>query len=532
MHRTSSRWPVRIVLLQGDDMKRTSSISLLLAGVAASLIAPSAMAAATCASLAQGVHIPNVTITVAAEVPAGGFRLPAGTAGPAGPSSNFSTLPGFCRVAATSRPTADSDIRFEVWMPLAGWNGKFVGGGNGVWAGTVAYGDMITPLSRGYATAASDVGHQGNALDGSFLIQHPEKLIDFGHRAVHETAVAAKAVIAAFYGSGPTRSLYSSCSTGGRIGLMEAYRYPDDYDGISAMAPANGMVPLMASSLWSGQATMKDDASRIPPPKFAMINKAVLEACDAKDGVKDGIVSNPPACRFDPGVLKCKGPDAPDCLTAAQVAAMHAIYAGPKNPRTHQQIYPGFSVGSEGQLPVVAMGAEPFPVAMTFYRGPVFNDPKWNFRSFDYDHDEDRAMAYGHDALDVPPTGLGRFFDGKHKLLLSHGWADGLIPSQSTVNFYEALVKNIGPAHARDGVRLFMVPGMAHCAGGSGPSNIDVLGAIDTWVATGNAPARLVASNPPNAPARTRPLCAHPKIAKYSGSGSTDKESSFRCEAP
>jgi feruloyl esterase len=505
---------------------------LLLSAGSVYLTATPVHAAPSCGALSQELKLPNTTITLATEVPAGALKLPSAGGGPGGPPTNFAALPAFCRVAGTIRPTPDSDIRFEVWMPLSGWNGKFVGGGNGVWAGSIAYGDMVAPLSRGYATAASDVGHQGNPLDGSFLTGHPEKLIDFGHRAVHETAVAAKATISAFYGNGPKRSLYASCSTGGRIGLMEAYRYPDDYDGISAMAPANQMVPLMVMSLWTGAATMKDPASSIPSPKMALVQKAALEACDANDGVKDGIITNPPACHFDPGVLQCKAGDAADCLTAAQVTALRAIYGGPKNPRTGKQIYPGLSVGSEAQMPVLTMGKEPFPVATSFFRGPVFNDPSWRFGSFDYDHDVERAMAYGSDALDVPPTGLDRFFAGKRKLLLSHGWADGLIPSQSTVNFYQALVKDIGPRRAREDVRLFMVPGMGHCGGGSGPSNVDMLGAIDQWVETGKAPERLVASNPPGRPARTRPLCPYPKVAQYTGSGNTDEEKNFRCAAP
>ncbi len=492
----------------------------------------SANAAASCAALSRELALPHTTITLATEVAAGAFTLPQAGGGPGGPPMNFSALPAFCRVAGTIRPTADSDIRFEVWMPLSGWNGKFVGGGNGVWAGSIAYGDLITPLSRGYATAASDVGHQGSPLDGNFLTGHPEKLADFGHRAVHETAVAAKAAISAFYGNAPKRSLYASCSTGGRIGLMEAYRYPEDYDAISAMAPANQMVPLMVMSLWTGAATMKDPQSSIPPPKFALVQKAALEACDANDAVKDGIITNPPACHFDPAVLQCKAGDAADCLTGPQVAALQAIYAGPKNPRTGKQIYPGLSVGSEAQMPALTLGKEPFPVATTFFRGPVFNDPAWDFRSFDYDHDVERAMAYGSDALDVPATGLRRFLAGGRKLLLSHGWADGLIPAQSTVNFYQAVVQDAGKQRAGQDVRLFMVPGMGHCGGGSGPSAVDVLGAIDQWVETGKAPERLVASNPPGLPARTRPLCAYPKVAKYADSGNTDEEKNFRCEAP
>jgi feruloyl esterase len=511
-------------------MERISITSVLLLAVV--FTALPVHAGSSCSALSQNLKLSHTTITLVDEVPAGAFRPPGAGGAPGGPPANFAALPAFCRVAGTSQPTSDSDIRFEVWLPLSGWNGKFVGGGNGVWAGSIAYGDMITPLAHGYATAASDVGHQGSPMDGTFFSGHPEKLIDFGHRAVHETALAAKAIISAFYGNAPTRSLYVSCSTGGRIGLMEAYRYPEDYDGISAMAPANPMVPLMVSSLWTGAATMKDPASNIPQAKFALVQKAALEACDANDGVKDGIITNPLACHFDPGVLECKAGDAADCLTKGQVIALRAIYEGPKNPRTGKQIFPGFSVGSEAQVAVLTMGKEPFPVATSFFRGSVFKDPSWDFRSFDYDHDVDRAVAYGSDAIDVPPTGLGRFFAANHKLLLSHGWADGLIPPQSTVNFYQALVKDIGQRRADQDVRLFMVPGMGHCGGGSGPSNIDMLGAIDQWVQTGKAPAQLIASNPPGRPVRTRPLCPHPEVATYSGHGDTDEAQNFHCDAP
>jgi hypothetical protein len=502
--------------------------------MAAAATPPSAVPAqGRCTSLAQTLQLaPHVSVTGVEPVAAGSFQLP-GMPGPAamGPRLDFSSLPAFCRVTATSRPTADSEIRFEVWMPLEGWNGKFVGGGNGVWAGSIAYGDMVTPLSRGYATAASDVGHQGSPLDGSFLAGHPEKLVDFGHRAVHETAVAAKATIAAFYGRAPQRSLYASCSTGGRIGLMQAYRYPDDYDGISAMAPANPMVPLMVMSLWTGAATMKDEASRVTPAQLAMVGKAAVAACDADDGVADGIIRHPPSCRFDPVVLQCKGTDAADCLTAPQVAALRAIYAGPHNPRTGARIYPGLAVGSEAQMPALTMGREPFPVATTFFKGPVFNNPQWDFRSFDYDRDTQRALDYGSEALDIPPTGLRRFLEGGRKLLLSHGWSDGLIPAQSTVEFYENLLKDVGPQRAGNGVRLFMAPGMAHCAGGAGPSVLDMLGEIDRWVESGVAPERIIARNPPGQPARSRPLCPHPQVAVYAGAGSTDDAANFRCAA-
>jgi feruloyl esterase len=487
--------------------------------------------AADCSKLAS-LKLPHTEITLAQEIAAGAFKAPPepGAGFPIPPDA-YAHLPAFCRVAGTSRPTPDSDIRFEVWLPASSWNGKFVGTGNGVWAGSVPYFAMVEPLMLGYATMATDDGHQGSPLDASFAAGHPEKLIDFGHRAVHETTVVAKEVIAALYGKKTQRSLFVSCSTGGRQGLMEAYRYPADYEGISSMAPANPMTPLLISSLWTGNATLKDSASRIPPPKFAMIHQAVLQACDANDGVKDGIVSAPGACKFDPAALQCKGDEGPQCLTAPQIAALRAIYQGPRNPRTGQQIHPGFSVSSEPMFPIQAGGPEPFPVATTYMRSLVFKDPKWYFTKFDYDKDAARAIQVGSDALDVPATGIDKFIAGGGRLLMSHGWADGLIPAMATVNFYSDLTAHLGVKKA-DSTRLFMIPGMGHCAGGEGPFMWNAIATLDNWVTTGKAPERIVASNPPGAPPRTRPLCPWPQEAQYSGAGSTDEEKSFKCAAP
>jgi feruloyl esterase len=509
-------------------VKTTATVSIALLCVA--LHSRSAHAA-DCGKLADQ-HLPNTTITLAESVAAGSFKPPGEARGPGVPAAPFEKLPAFCRVAGTIKPTPDSDIRFEVWLPAAEWNGKFVGVGNGVWAGAISYFEMVSPLQRGYATAATDDGHQGNPLDASFAVGHPEKLVDFGHRAPHEMTVAAKATIAAYYGKQPARSLFASCSTGGRQGLMEAYRYPYDYDGISSMAPANPMVPLMVSSLWTGFATLKDDVSRIPPPKFMMVHKAVGDACDADDGVKDGIISTPGRCRFDLAALQCKASDAPDCLTAPQVAAIRAIYDGPKNARTGKPVFAGFERGSEPMFPIQTMGPEPFAVATTFLRGLVFHDPKWDFRTFDYDKDVTRALKAASAVLDVPPDGLNTFVSGGRKLLLTHGWADGLIPARNTVEFYTALSGHIGKKKTEQATRLFMVPGMGHCSGGEGPFVIDVISAIDNWVGTGRAPERIIASNPPGAPARTRPLCPYPQEAAYSGSGSTDDEKNFRCATP
>jgi hypothetical protein len=487
--------------------------------------------AADCRQL-SGLKLDHTQITLAEAVQPGAFAPPAGAGagGPPAPPNAYAHLPGFCRVAGTSRPTTDSDIRFEVWMPMSNWNGRFVGVGNGVWAGSITYFSMLQPLAMGYATAATDDGHQGNPLDASFAAGHPEKLIDFGYRAPHEMTAIAKAVIAAFYGKEANRSLFVSCSTGGRQGLMEAYRYPQDYDGISSMAPANPMVGLMVSSLWTGNATLKDAASHIPPAKFALLHKATVAACDAADGVEDGIISDPRRCHFNPAVLECKSGDAPDCLTSAQVAAVRAIYQGPRNPHTGESIFPGFEPGSEAMFPIQTAGPEPFGVAFTFMRDLVFHDAKWDFRSFDYDQDVTRAMQAGSAQLDVPPKGLEAFLSSGRKLLLSHGWADGLIPPMSTVKFYTELNRTLGPKKTT-GARLFLIPGMGHCAGGDGPFVFDAISTVDQWVDTGHAPERIVVSNPPGAPARTRPLCPHPQEAVYTGLGSTDDEKSFKCAA-
>jgi hypothetical protein len=484
--------------------------------------------AAGCEQL-TALKLPHTEITLAESVAAGAFKPPHGAAAMGMPPGAYDRLPPFCRVAGTVRPSADSDIRFEVWLPASGWNGKFVGTGNGVWAGSITYFSLVEPLSKGYATAATDDGHQGSPLDASFMAGHPEKLVDFGHRAPHEMTVAAKAVIAQFYGKKADRSLFVSCSTGGRQGLMEAHRYPQDYDGISSMAPANPMTTLMMSSLWTGYATLKNAASRIPPPKFAAVHKAAVAACDADDGMKDGIISAPRSCRFDPAVLQCKDADGPGCLTVPQIEALRAIYQGPRNPRTGKQIYPGFEPGSEMMFPIQTMGPEPFGAATTYMRSLVFKDAKWDFKSFDYDKDATRAIQTGSAQLDVAPTGLDAFFAGGRKLLLSHGWADGLIPPMSTVNFYTDLTRRLGSKKSADGARLFMIPGMGHCAGGEGPFLFDAISTLDEWVSSGRAPERIVVSNPPGAPVRTRPLCPWPQEATYSGAGSTDDEKSFKC---
>lgn len=315
---------------------RPSAASLIFAGLLA-LASPAA--AKDCADLTSAV-LAHGKVTSAALVPAGGFQMPASPFGPPPGvlSAAFKNIPAFCRVQATLTPTSDSDI--EVWLPAAGWNGKFVGIGNGVWAGSISYFEMGGPLSRGYAVGATDAGHTGNGLSADFAVGHPEKLTDFGYRAVHEMTLAAKEVIRNFYGDAPKISLWNSCSTGGRQGLMEAYRCPEDYDAILAMAPANPMTGLMTQSLWTGYQALRAPGAALSQEKLSALHKAYVAQCDAKDGLVDGLVSAPRSCRFDPAIAQCKAGDRPDCLTAEQVETMRAIYGGVRDPKTGEQIFP------------------------------------------------------------------------------------------------------------------------------------------------------------------------------------------------
>jgi hypothetical protein len=476
----------------------------------------------------------NGEIAAAELVPAGAFTPPPSAFGPPPgvPPVSFAGVPEFCRVSVTLAPSADSDIKVEVWMPAGDWNGKYVGTGNGVWGGSIGYSQMADPVSRGYAVAATDTGHVGTGFDAEFADGHPEKLVDFGYRAVHEMTVAAKAIIAAYYGKSPQRSLWASCSTGGRQGLMEAYRYPEDYDAISAMAPANPMTNLMIQSLWTGYAALKDAQSNVPPPKLAALHRTYVEACDATDGLADGLVSAPESCPFDPAVAQCAGDEGADCLTEAQVETMRAVYQGVKNSRTGKRVSPGFQPGSEMQLALLMAGPEPFPVATSYMRVVAFGDKEWDFRSFDYDKDIAATGKAGEAVLDVPSDGLSKFFKRGGKLLLSHGWSDGLIPAGNTVAFYEALRKQRFVKKNPDSVRLFMAPGMAHCGGGEGPFAFDPLSIIDAWAETGEAPDRIIANRPPGAPPMSRPLCPYPQVAKYKGEGAAEDAASFTCASP
>ena len=498
--------------------------SLLL--LAATSFASRSVKAAACESLAS-LTLPDTTITLAKLEPAGTFTPPKPSRGPGPPLDN---LPAFCRVGGEIKPTKDSDINFELWMPASGWNGKFMGTGNGGWAGEIWYAEIAEALRRGYAAANSDTGHEGGRA--SFALGHPEKVIDFGYRAVHEMTEKAKVILAAYYGAAPKHSYWNGCSTGGKQGLTEAQRFPRDYDGIIAGAPANFFSHLIVSGIWLAEATRENSAAYIPKEKLPLLHKAVLNACDAQDGVKDGVLENPKRCHFEPKTLLCKGADGPECLTAPQVEAATKIYAGPKNPRTGEQIFPGLEPGSENGWDFFAAGSEP-PIVASFFKYLVFKDPNWDYRTLNFDSDVVLADKVDNGILTAINPNLKEFFAQGGKLFLYHGWNDGGIAPQNTINYYNSVVAAMrGVDKVQDSMRLFMAPGMDHCCGGDGPFDFDSVAALEQWVEALKAPDRIVAAHLPQGstkPDRTRPLCPYPQVAKYKGSGSTDDASNFVC---
>jgi feruloyl esterase len=466
--------------------------------------------AASCESLAS-LSLPNTTIAPPQVIAAA------------------RGIPEYCRVAATLQPTSDSDIKIEVWLPVSGWNGKYLAVGNGGWSGAINPTSMAQALLRGYATSSTDTGHSGGSA--SFALGHPEKLIDYAYRSEHLMTVRAKEIIAAFYGRGPRLSYWNGCSAGGKQGLKEAQRYPDDFDGIVAGAPASNWTGRAAQSIWVAQAVHYDQASYIPPAKYATIHNAVLAACDALDGVADGVLEDPRRCKFDPRVLECKGADAPTCLTAPQAGAARKIYSPSINPRTKQALYPGLEPGSELEWDTWG-GPQPLTIGLDYFRYVLFEDPNWNFRTLDFDRDVARAEKLDHDRINATDPNLQPFFAHGGKLIQYHGWSDPQISPGNSVDYYKSVLDRLGGAgKVQRSYRLFMVPGMGHCGGGEGTDRFDMLTALEQWVEQKQAPERIVASRIRDGKVeRTRPLCPYPQIATYKGTGSTDDAASFVCK--
>ena len=534
--------------------------TLLVAFAMGSLRIVSAARSSDGASRCQGLaaaHLTNTTITTAEAVRDGSFTPPGATAAITG-------LPAFCRVAGEIHPTSDSHIGFEVWLPMEGWNKKVAAAGNAGWAGRIPYdytgtaaGPLIRnakvpfgftlsdQLKRGYATAATDTGHRlGDGGDNfvAFAVGHPERLVDFGYRAVHETAVIAKALVVKFYGRAPQHAYWVGQSTGGEQGLKEAERFPDDYDGMVVGTPS-------PDPTWTDvrivQTTIALVNSSLDATHRSLLHNAVVAACDADDGVLDSLISDPPRCGFDPGSLECRAgtTDTQSCLTPVQVAAVRRVYDGLRDPNTGQLLAAGPAKGSE------LLWGQSFPQdglrlpTLSYMRSVVFQNPTWDWRTFDFGRASDHDVVMERERvirsiLNADNPDLRTFKRRGGKILHFNGWTDQFV--RESPAYYDSVVRTVGGSkdvqtalrQVQGFYRLFMVPGMIHGLGnGYGPATFDLLTALEDWVERGKAPDLLEATefDDKASPVRSRPLCSYPSVARYRGSGDVNQAASFSC---
>jgi feruloyl esterase len=448
----------------------------------------------------------------------------------------------FCRIAGIVDPA----INFETWMPLENWNGRFQGLGLGAFYGKLPYAPMAQSLDRGYAVGGTDTGHQSEPDDGTWAMLSGALnrgiVEDWAHRGIHEMSVKSQAIIESVYGRPADFKYFTGCSSGGFQAMTEAQRYPNDYDGILAGAPANYITHLQAAQISFGLATLVDPATNIFEPinKLPMLHEAVLKACDAQDGVQDGLLENPGVCRFDPQKLACSAGDAATCLTTPQVQAVRKIY-GDIRRSDGVKIFPGFPHGSELNWRLMAgdyLGSTgQVAWAESLYRYFVFQDPKWSYASMDLDRDVAYADEHVGGILNANNPDLRPFRDRGGKLIQYHGWADWGITPYNSIDYFNSVVATVGGAPSAEGRRdvqnfhrLFLMPGVSHCRGGEGPDVFDGLAALEAWVERGEAPARIQAAKIVDGKTvRTRPLCPYPEVARYDGSGSIDEAANFVC---
>lgn len=536
---------------------RSTIRAALIAATVALTSGMGAAQAATCQNLVlQSSALAGMTITQAVGVPGPMFNAP--------DTWTYTGVPSFCKVSLVLTPTSDSFINVELWLPTTTWNGRFQALGNGGYGGTIAQGSvaMVAALQAGFAVANTDMGTAPSSNgNGDALIGHPQKWIDWGSRATHLMTVASKQVIEAFYGHAPRYSYFNGCSTGGQQALQEAQRFPDDYDGILGGNPASNRTHGHTAVVWNYAAYHKTALSQFfSTDQTKAMSTSVAQMCAAKSGgvAGDPFLTDPRACDWDPAVMQCTGLPDGICLTADQVVAARTVYQGARNPRTGRQIFPGLPRGSEADTQFgwanASTQTEPsFDSLFKWVFGPAFS-----YLNFNFDTDVGVLDSVLASNLNANSTDLSAFRARGGKLLMYHGWADPLIAPQESINYYENVVaanRTADPtADTQSYYRLFMVPGMYHCAAGPGPNafgqpyggsivvppplqpnaQYDIFRALQDWVENGRAPNSVIATkyvgdSASNGVAMTRPLCVYPLVAKYTGRGATTDAANFVC---
>ena len=456
--------------------------------------------------------------------------------------------PAHCKVAGT----IGTEVHFELLLPdHDAWNGRFVMGGGGGFVGSVqnhAMGPLPrgNALQRGFATVGTDTGHRGTGIDARWALDNDEREVNFGSRAVHRTTEVAKAIVTDLYAREISYSYFIGCSRGGGQAMIESQRFPDDYDGIVSMAPAIAWPQIGAAFLQNSQKVFPDASDLATPvvtaENRALLERAILQRCDGLDGVEDGVLNDPRDCDFDPAELSCTGAANADCLTAPQLEAITTIYSGPTV--AGEPVYAGFPFGGEndsggwdtwitGGDNAIAPGVPNLHWAFgtEMYKYLVFDDPGFDYATYDFEN-WDADVATADERLSATETDLSGVRESGGKLLFWQGWSDPALSALGMIDYYEAV--EAGDPDVRDYSRLFLAPGVLHCAGGPGPDRVDLLSAVVDWVEEGVAPERLLASkvDAEGVTLMTRPLCPYPEVAVWDGTGDTNDASSFRCQRP
>jgi feruloyl esterase len=534
---------------------RTALWTLLLIGTAYAANAHAKDGQArTCESLSS-LKLPNTTITAAQSIPAGGFQPPG--------SATIPNLPAFCRVTATISPVSDSAIGIEIWLPSTNWNGKYQQSGTHGWGGTFFWGEMANQIRRGYATGITNDGHTGGGFNVSWGFGHPAKVVDFAYRAVHELSEKAKLTIAAFYGSPPRYAYFNGCSSGGRQALKSAQMFPKDFDGIigggaaAYQTHASTEQLIVSINLLSSGLTGQPGANLL-----TLAQNGATAACDASDGVVDGLIRDPRTCHFDPHTLVCKSAGQSNCLTQAQADAIKANYGPVVDPVTGKFVFSGMSPASEFNQINFGYNTALAPFGVTNY-ALAYNNPNWDPSTFNLHRDLpvlDRELGF----INAIDPDLGPFKRAGGKLIQWHGWDDAAFTPGWATKYYEEVVEQTGRGNngndrgnghskledVQDFYRLFMLPSVGHCGSGPGPDNIggenqtavsndpehDVVSALEAWVERGVAPKKLIATkfinnDPTQGIAIQRPICPYPSEAVYK-SGNTNSANSFVCASP
>jgi hypothetical protein len=530
--------------------------------LAAPAIAQSADAS-RCTNLQQ-LQLDQAHVVSAEVVAPGSFIAPPRPTGLGEQVALYKQLPAFCRVKIEATPTVDSKIQIEVWLPAANWNRRLQGIGNGGFAGEIDFEGMARALDSNAATAGTDTGHFADGIDASWALHHPEKITDYGWRGIHQMTEQAKAVVAAYYGSPAEHSYFTACSDGGREAFMEAQRFPADYDGILAGAPAYNWTTLLTGAAIGMQTLLADNASYIPAAYVPLIHRTILAQCDKLDklpgDVKDGIVDDPRACHFDAATLGCKSGHSQRCLTPAQVKSLNTFLSERRVSDT--TIFPVLPAGGEldpNGWSTWIMGQERGKSAMSgfgygYFANMVYSDIKWDFHTFDPVAGLAAAREKTSEALDATNPDLSAFRQRGGKLILYHGWADAAISPLFSIHYYEQVQQKLGKDETSNFTRLYLMPGVQHCSDGPGPDSIgqwglpamkesdashNVIHALEDWVEDGKAPEAIIATKYAKLPdhhpnphkiVMTRPICPYPQQAHYKGTGSIKEAASFVCQ--